>query len=73
MSDLLFRQIVEAAAEVGCDGKGAGGLKGYLRVLAEEDRKGYFGVLARVMLGEAARAPAETVTRIERVIVRALE
>jgi hypothetical protein len=72
VSEPLFRQIIEAAAEVGCDGKGGGGLKGYLRVIAEEDRKGYFGVLASVMLADAARAPAETVTRIERVIVRAL-
>lgn len=71
LGEALLRQVIEAAAEVGCDGKGAGGLKGYLRIIAEEDRKGYMGLLARLMLREAARSPAKTVARIERVIVRA--
>src|SRR5262249_4729849 len=70
IGEALFRDIVEAAAKVGSDGKGAGGLKGYLRAVAQQDRKGYLHVLARLMLGEAATAPALTVTRIERVIVR---
>ena len=68
-SEPLFRQMIEAAAEVGADGKGADGLKGYLRTIAQEDRKGYFAVLARLILGAAPTAPAETITRIERVIV----
>jgi hypothetical protein len=73
VSEPLFRQIVEAAAEVGSDGKGGDGLKGYLRTIAQEDRKGYFAVLAKLILGVAPTAPAETITRIERVIVHAPE
>lgn len=69
-SEGLFREIVEAAAEVGSDGKGAGGLKGYLRTIAEADRKAYFGVLAKLVLGLAETTPAEAITRIERVIVQ---
>jgi hypothetical protein len=72
-SEALFGQIIEAAAEVGADGKGAGGLKGYLRTIAQEDRKSYFGVLARLILRDAPTGQADTVTRIERVIVKALE
>ena len=73
LSEGLFREIIEAAAEVGSDGRGAGGLKGYLRTIAEADRKGYFGVLAKLVLGVAETTPAETVTRIERVIVQRAE
>jgi hypothetical protein len=73
VSEALFREIVEAAAEVGGDGRGAGGLKGYLRTIAEADRKAYFGVLARLVLGVAPTASPETVTRIERVIVQGPE
>ena len=36
----LAGAIIEAAAEVGADGRGAGGLKGYLRTVAQEDRHG---------------------------------
>jgi hypothetical protein len=74
VSDALFRDIIiEAAAAVGFDGEGSDGLKGYLRSVAGEDRKTYFGVLAKLILGEAVSGAGETVTRIERVIVRAPE
>jgi len=73
-NDAMFRDAIFAAAsEVGADGTGTDGLKGYLRKIANEDPKTYFGLLAKLMLGEAANATQETVTRIERVIVRARE
>src|SRR4051794_24951337 len=72
VSDALFRDsIIAAAAEVGFDGEGADGLKGYLRKIATEDRKTFFGVLAKLIAPDAAGGAEETVTRIERVIVRA--
>lgn len=73
-SDAPFREaIVAAACEVGFDGTGADGLKGYLRRIANEDSKTYFGVLSKLMLGDSTSSTQETVTRIERVIVRARE
>jgi hypothetical protein len=73
-SDGRFRDaIIAAASEVGTDGAGTDGLKGYLRKIANEDAKTYFGLLAKLMLGEAANGGQETVTRIERVIVRMRE
>jgi len=69
----LAGAIIEAAAEVGADGRGAGGLKGYLRTVAQEDRTGRFDALARLILGEPETTAAETVTRVERMIVQVLE
>ena len=69
----LREAIIAAASEVGFDGTGADGLKGYLRRIANEDPKTYFGVLSKLMLGEATSSTEETVTRIERVIVLARE
>ena len=45
----------------------------YLRKIADEGPKTFFGVLAKLMLGEAASGAQETITRLERVIVRARE
>jgi hypothetical protein len=47
------------------------GLKGYLRKFASEDRKTYFGVLAKLIVPDVASGARETVTKIERVIVQA--
>jgi hypothetical protein len=72
VTDALFRDtIIAAAVEVGFDGRGLDGLKGYLRKIASEDRKTYLGVLAKLIAPEIATAARETVTKIERVIVQA--
>lgn len=72
MTDALFRDtIIAAAVEVGFDGSGLDGLKGYLRKFASEDRKTYFGVLAKLIVPDVASGARETVTKIERVIVQA--
>ena len=74
VTDALFRDtIVAAAAEVGFDGEGLDGLKGYLRKIADQDRKTYFGVLAKLIAPDAASETREPITKIERVIVRAKE
>ena len=74
LSDTLFRDtIIAAAAQVGLDGEGTDGLKGYLRSVAKDDRKTYFGVLAKLIAPDLASTAGETVTRIERVIVRERE
>jgi hypothetical protein len=74
VSYALFRDtIIAAAAAVGFDGEGADGLKGYLRKIATEDQKIFFGVLAKLIAPDTASGAEETVTRIERVIVRAGE
>lgn len=72
VTDAVFREtIIAAAVEVGFDGSGLDGLKGYLRKFASEDRKTYFGVLAKLIVPDVAGGPRETVTKIERVIVQA--
>ena len=45
----LKQGIVGAAAEVGYDGKGTGGLQGYLKYLAEDYPKQFVGLLGRVI------------------------
>ena len=45
----LKEAILQAAINVGYDGKGKNGLEGYLQKCAEEDSKTYFGLLGRVI------------------------
>jgi hypothetical protein len=73
-TDALFRDtIIAAAAEIGFDGDGLDGLKGYLRKIAGQDRKTYFGVLAKFIAPDTGSEARDPITKIERVIVRAKE
>lgn len=46
---LLKDAIITAAQEVGFDGKGKGGLTGYLRYVAATDVKAFSGLLGKVL------------------------
>ena len=45
----LKEAILNAGKEVGEDGKGKGGLTGYLRKVAQEDIKAFSGLLGKVL------------------------
>lgn len=47
--ELLSKSIVEACEKVGSDGKGAGGLVGYLQFMAHNHPKEYARLLERIM------------------------
>ena len=49
VSGSLKDAILDAAKEVGLDGKGLDGLKGYCKRIAETDSKTYCGLLGRVI------------------------
>lgn len=49
--------ILLAAADVGEDGDGRGGLRGYLRAVAKDDKKAYSGLLGRVLPLQIAGDP----------------
>jgi hypothetical protein len=49
VSGTLKDAVLEAAAEIGLDGKGLDGLKGYLKRIAETDCKAYSGLLGRIL------------------------
>ncbi len=51
--------ILLAADEVGSDGNGADGLKGYLKRVAVEDVKAFAGLLGRVLPLQVAGADGE--------------
>lgn len=46
---VLREAILQAAEAVGQDGKGKGGLEGYLRRVAEEDVKAFSALLGKVL------------------------
>lgn len=57
--------ILKAAEEVGSNGKGAGGLKGYLKTVALGDVKAFAGLLGRVLpveqrIGDPDGKPLQT-------------
>jgi hypothetical protein len=70
---VLKDAILMAAEESGQDGKGKGGLKGYLKRVADEDVKAFTSLLGRVLplqvTGEGG-GPVETVTKVELVALK---
>ncbi|UDF30055.1 UNVERIFIED_ORG: hypothetical protein LHK14_01665 [Roseateles sp. XES5] len=67
---VLKEAILEAAAEMGSDGEGEGGLVGYCVFLAKAEPKVFAGLIAKVLpmqvTGEDG-GPIEAVTRVELV------
>lgn len=59
----LKEAILLAAAEVGQDGNGAGGLTGYLRRVAAEDVKAFAALLGRVLPLQLTGAEGRTLAQ----------
>lgn len=49
LNALLKDEILSAAGEVGEDGQGEGGLRGYLRMVARTEAKAYSTLIGRVL------------------------
>lgn len=70
-TQLLKDAILLAATEVGQDGKGKGGLTGYLRMVAKEDVKAFAGLLGRVLPMQVSGDPDNPVSVIFQTVYEA--
>ena len=71
-TSLLKGAILQAAAAVGEDEKGKGGLQGYCKKLAKEQPKAFASLMGRVLPTQVTGDPDNpVVTRIETVVVDA--
>lgn len=64
VTTLLREAVLLAAEAVGQDGKGGGGLEGYLRAIAAKDYKTYTQLLLKVMPLQLAHSGNLTQTRV---------